>query len=194
MITQEMQKLKAELSEAEEELVKGREKVAELRHQLAGAEADNYTFKDIDGNDATLSSLFGDKQDLILVHNMGKECPYCTLWADGFNGVHQHLEDRAGFVVASPNDPATVKKFAEGRSWKFKMVSVKESSFSRDMGYESEKGNPMPGVSTFHKDENGKIVRVGTAPFGPGDEFCGVWPLFDLLKNGPDGWEPKYSY
>ena len=34
-----------------------------------------------------LSDLFGDADDLILIHNMGKGCPYCTLWADGFNGV-----------------------------------------------------------------------------------------------------------
>ena len=38
-----------------------------------------------------LSSLFGEKDELILVHNMGRGCPYCTMWADGFNGVLPHL-------------------------------------------------------------------------------------------------------
>jgi predicted dithiol-disulfide oxidoreductase (DUF899 family) len=33
-----------------------------------------------------LSSLFGKKDELILIDNMGQGCPYCTMWADGFNG------------------------------------------------------------------------------------------------------------
>ena len=186
--------IEEELSKAEKELEKCKAKVSKLRREFAAQKMDDYTFYDPDGKKIPLSSLFGDKEDLILIHNMGKECRYCTLWADGFNGVYWHLENRAGFVVASPNDPATVKTFSQGRGWKFKMISMHETSFNKDMGFESEKGKPMPGVSTFHRDTDGKISRIGAAYFGPGDEFCAVWHILDLLKDGPNGWEPKYSY
>ena len=30
--------------------------------------------------------------------------------------------------------------------------------------------------------------------FGPDDDFCNVWHLFDLLPEGSNGWAPKYEY
>jgi predicted dithiol-disulfide oxidoreductase (DUF899 family) len=125
---------------------------------------------------------------------MGQKCVYCTLWADGLNGLARHLEGRAAFVVSSPDDPATQGAFAASRGWTFRMVSVKGSSFARDMGFEPEAGKYWPGVSAFHKSEDGTITRTGSASFGPGDEFCAVWPLLELLKDGADGWKPKYRY
>ena len=87
-------------------------------------EAKDCVFKDWDNKTVKLSSLFGNKGDLILIHNMGKNCPMCTMWADGFNGVLQHLEDKAAFVVVSPDGPRTQKNFAKSRGWKFKMLSA----------------------------------------------------------------------
>ena len=135
-----------------------------------------------------------EKEDLILIHNMGKKCAYCTLWADGFNGVRQHLQDRAGFVVISPDEPATIKEFAASRGWRFNILSSRGSSFTKDMGFENEKGEPMPGVSAFQKNGQGKVLRVSRAGFGPGDDYCAVWHLFDLLADGSNGWRPKFSY
>ena len=63
-----------------------------------------------------LSELFGDHEDLI--HNMGVTCSYCTLWADGYNGIHPHVVTRAGFAVSSPDRPTVQKKFAESRGWR----------------------------------------------------------------------------
>ncbi len=185
--------LKQELAEAEEQLVKAKEKLAGLRRQLSRQEVKDYSFKGWDGREAALSSFFGDKPDLILIHNMGKGCAYCTLWADGFNGVLPHLENRAGFVVISPNDPETQNEFARSRGWKFKMYSSRGTAFNKDMDFENAKGGPEPGVSVFRK-EGGKIFRVSYASFGPGDDFCGVWHLFDLLADGANGWAPKFAY
>jgi predicted dithiol-disulfide oxidoreductase (DUF899 family) len=186
--------LERELAEAEEDLVKAKERLAELRRQSPKEEVQDYALKGWDGKDARLSSFFGDKKDLILIHNMGTGCAYCTMWADGFNGVVPHLENRAGFVVVSPNDCETQKKFATGRGWKFKMYSAKGTSFNKDLGFENEKGGAQPGVSVFRREPDGKILRVSKAEFGPGDDFCSVWHLFDLLSEGPAGWEPKFKY
>src|SRR3989441_10551640 len=94
-----------------------------------------------------LSSLFGEKDELILIHNMRRGCPYCTMWADGFNGVLPHLEDRAAFAVVSPDPPSVQQKFATGRGLKFKMLSIKGTPFSVDMGYEKKNGMKVTGVS-----------------------------------------------
>ena len=61
------------------------------------------------------------------------------------------------------------------------------------MGFELD-GKPQPGVSAFHLEADGTVVRTGKACFGPGDEFCSAWHLFDLLPGGAESWQPKYSY
>jgi predicted dithiol-disulfide oxidoreductase (DUF899 family) len=141
-----------------------------------------------------LSELFGGRHDLIVIHNMGRSCPYCTTWADGFVGLAKHLEDRAALVLSSPDEPKTQAEFAASRGWPFRMVSIRGTSFAKDMGFEDPDGDVGPGVSAFHRNEDGSIVRTGYAWFGPGDDFCGLWHMFDLLKDGAAGWAPKYQY
>ncbi|MFH2048528.1 MAG: DUF899 family protein [bacterium] len=186
--------LKKQAEELEKQILKDKKRLTELRKQIPDEEVRDYTFKSVDGTTTNLSELFGEKTDLIVIHNMGEKCPYCTLWADGFNGVVHHLENRASFVVISPDEPQVQKEFAASRGWRFKMLSGHENSFAKDMGYNPKEGDYWPGVSAFYKTENGKIYRSGTAILGPGDDFCNVWHLFDLLKDGVNKWNPKYKY
>src|SRR5215204_1578561 len=65
-----------------------------LKRQLSGARrrrsgeaVADYALLDPDGSPTTLSALFGDGDDLIVIHNMGRGCVYCTLWADGFSSL-----------------------------------------------------------------------------------------------------------
>lgn len=174
--------------------------IGELRAQLADARrrrdpvSSSYTFKSTEGRTVALPDLFGDRSDLIVVHNMGRSCAYCTMWADGLNGVIRHLEDRAAFALCTPDDPATAGEFARQRGWSFQVICLDGSPFARDLGFEPEAGKHWPGVSAFRRLEDGSIVRTGTASFGPGDDFCAVWHLFDLLQDGADGWKPKLEY
>ncbi len=169
-----------------------REKMRELRGEQSREPVDDYVFTGVQG-DVRLSSLFGDKSTLFVIHNMGKSCTYCTLWADGFNGVLGHLQDRAAFVMTSPDAPDVQREFASSRGWGFQMLSNKDNSFAQDMGYKSDNGWE-PGVSVFQKNDDGAIVRVANTSFGPGDDYCGVWHLFDLIPEGTDGWQPKFKY
>ncbi|MDQ0257735.1 putative enzyme related to lactoylglutathione lyase [Evansella vedderi] len=41
-----------------------------------------------------------------------------------------------------------------------------------------------PGVSTFRRDEQNNIYLCTQAYFGPGDDYCVPWHLFDLLPSG----------
>ncbi len=148
--------------------------------QSAAAAAGDYEFAD--GNGAVaLAELFGDKDELVVVHNMGASCPYCTMWADGYSGVTSYIEERAAFVVASPDAPDAQKAFAKEHGWKFRMVSSQGNSFFGDMGFEDGDGNPFPGVSTFRKRGDGSVEHLASAAFGPGDKFCSVFSFFDLL-------------
>ena len=139
-----------------------------------------------------LSELFGRHRDLFVIHNMGSSCPYCTLWADGFNGLYPHLLSRAAFVVASPDSPAVQQRFARGRGWRFPMVSHARTTFATDMGYRTRTGW-RPGISAFQR-AGARIVRVSDASMSPGDDFCAVWHMLDLLPQGPAGWQPKLRY
>ena len=163
-----------------------------LAPEIAPQEVPDYVFASSNG-ERTLSSLFGDKADLIVIHNMGKSCAYCTLWADGYNGVYDHLANRAAFVVTSPDAPDVQSTFAAARGWRFPMVSHRGSSFAADMGYRSESGGWQPGVSAFRRDGN-HIVRVSDTGLKPHDDFCAVWHLFDLLPAGAQAWAPKFTY
>lgn len=194
MNTKKPRNLDGEISKTEKEIMKARQKLARLCRRLPGLQVEDYTLTDPGGEKVSLSSLFAGKEHLILIHNMGKTCPYCTMWADGFNGVLKHLEDRAAFVVVSPDPPETQARFAKSRGWAFRMLSARGTSFTKDLAFESEHGGYIPGVSVFHKEKYGKIVRVSKARFGPGDDFCSAWHLFDLLPDGPAGWEPKFTY
>jgi len=168
-----------------------RSEMRALQAQVEPEVVEDYRFETLDGHVA-LSELFGDKEDLFIIHNMGKTCPACTMWADGFNGVLAHLENRAAFVVTTPDDPKTQAAFAQSRGWRFRMVSHANTNFAEDMGYKSERGF-QPGVSVFRKN-GGRVVRVSDAGLGPGDDFCSVYHFFELLPEGPDGWRPKFAY
>jgi len=168
--------------------------LAELKRQLPAEDVNDYSFVGKGGNQSSLSDLFGDKSDLIIVHNMGKTSPYCTLWADGFNGLTHHFEDRAGFVVVSPDAHDVQSEFAKSRNWSFKMASDGSGDFTRDMGFLNKDNYWLPGYSTFVKKGDGKIQRVGQAFLGPGDLYCSAWHMFDLLEGGVGDWQPKFGY
>lgn len=188
-----MPTLTDEIHEVESEILALREKLSTLRAKLTESVSD-FEFEEWNGP-VTLSELFGDKRDLLVIHNMGAGCRYCTLWADGLNGLHEHLASRAAVALVTPDAVDSAMKFAEGRHWKFRILSDESRGFTKAMGYwDSETDTAMPGASAFAKLEDGTIVRTGTTLFGPFDEFCAVWPLFALLKDGASDWEPQYRY
>jgi predicted dithiol-disulfide oxidoreductase (DUF899 family) len=169
-------------------------KLAELRGRRPHELVDDYEFRGWDDAPVRLSQLFGKHRDLIVVHNMGARCNYCTLWADGFVGLRPHLESRAAFVVTSPDPVELQRSFARGRGWTLRMVSSHGTPFFADMGFTDAAGDPMPGTSTFRRQPDGTMLRIQRAEFGPGDQFCAAWHLFDLLADGAGDWQPQLKY
>jgi predicted dithiol-disulfide oxidoreductase (DUF899 family) len=188
---------KPEIEQLFQEIQTKRNQIIELLKQNPEQIEKQYSFIDWSNQRVQLADLFGEKDDLIVIHNMGKGCVYCTLWADEINGVREHLANRASLVVINPNTPEVQKEFAASRGWQFKMLSDKDMDFTFDMGFAMEKDGKryaQPGFSTFHRDALGTITRIGYDEFGPGDQYSSVWHFFDLLKDGSNEWEPEYKY
>lgn len=180
------------IDKLESGLVEQNEELAALKRRLPPEEVKDYLLRGPEGR-VHLSELFRGKKDLIVVHNMGRACRYCTMWADGFNGLRHHFADRAGFAVVSPDAVATQQRLAKSRGWEFPFYSGKGGTFIKDMGYLPKPTEPMPGVSTFRR-KGRKLYRIATAPFGPFDPYCPTWPLFALLDGGVGEWAPKFKY
>jgi predicted dithiol-disulfide oxidoreductase (DUF899 family) len=181
----------------QKEIMEKQAKVNELMRSRAAEPVADVTFKGAGNADVRLSELFGDKDDLIVIHNMGRSCVYCTLWLDGFSGMHDHFTSRAAFVVVSPDTPNVQAEFAASRSWPFTMVSNADSGFTQAMGMATEqdgKTHYAPGFSTFKKNPDGSIERVANSWFGPGDMYCGIWHMFDVLDGGAKEWAPRFAY
>lgn len=185
--TSDVQRLEAEITRL-------RRVLAEARRKRDPEPVGDWTLAEADGSPVKFSSLFERGDELLIVHNMGRRCVYCTLWADGFNGLAQHLADRVAFVVITPDEPPVMREFATSRKWTFRTVSCAGSSFASDLGFEDPPGSFHPGASGFHRKPDGKILRTGVATFGPGDLYCSAWHLFELLPSGAGSWSPKYTY
>ena len=185
-------------SDAAGRLADYREQIAAIRGKmratLAAAEAQEVSDYELQTptGPVRLSQLFGAHEYLIVVHNMGTSCPACTMWADGYNGIHPHVSSRAAFVVSSPDPPHVQQQFAASRGWKFPLVSHAGSSFAADLGFRGAEGW-LPGISVLQR-RGAQIVRVSDASFCPGDDFCTVWHIFDLLPGGVGDWWPKLRY
>ena len=182
-----------EIRSLEERILADSKRLAELHRAQPPQQVEDYVLRRSTG-EVTLGELFAGKQDLLVIHNMGTGCSYCTMWADGINGLWPHLADRAGLVLVSPDEPEVLEAFAAGRGWGFPLASAHGTSFNADLGMEHEGGSAEPGVSTFHRRDDGTIERVANEGFGPFDLFCPTWHLIARLKDGVAGWEPQYRY
>lgn len=182
-----------QIAELQKQLEATRKQIIDLRRTLEPEPVNDYELKDRNGNPVLLSSLFDERNELLVIHNMGKRCLYCTHWADGLNGFTDSINNRVPMVLTSPDTYEVQREFADSRGWKFKMLSTDGTTFTADLGFEPKPKMYYPGVSALVRKE-GKLYRVSYDYFGPGDSYCASWHLFDLLPSGSNGWQPKYNY
>lgn len=177
------------IAELERQVTEAKARLRAARRALPPELVEDWTLARLDAAPVRLSELFGGHDELLVVHNMGGSCSYCSLWADGFNGLASQLRTRCAFVLCSDDPPAVAARVKADRAWHFPVVSGHGSGFAAAMGYRGENGKPWPGVSAFRRRPDGTIARTGHAPFGPGDDFCPVWPMLDLLPERD--WRPR---
>lgn len=179
------------ITQLEKEIYELTEELNVLRKAQAGEAVPNYMFKTQD-REVSLLELFGDRDKLMVIHNMGQGCRYCTLWADGFNGFVPHLESALSLVLVSKDDPETQRKFANSRGWRFRLASHGGGDYIKEQTVTPEHGN-SPGVVVYER-RGDEIFRLNSAEFGPGDIFCSIWGLLGLAGMGEDNWTPQYNY
>jgi predicted dithiol-disulfide oxidoreductase (DUF899 family) len=177
-----------EIEALEQEILDKKKELAALRRANREPVSD-YMLETAQGP-TPLSSFFGDKDELVVIHNMGRGCNHCSLWADGLTGFTKHIQARAGFVLVSADSAERVLETAQRRGWNFPVASNAGSGFERDMGFTDQDGSPWPGISAFRREDE-KIYRHGYANLGEGDDFCPIWHIWALFPKGWDNWAPK---
>jgi predicted dithiol-disulfide oxidoreductase (DUF899 family) len=198
-----------ELRHAEIELMRQRERVAELRRELPkGATITDYEFLEgpasLDAGDdpvtkVRLSELFTKPDRALVIYHLmfgkkqTKPCPMCTAWLDGFNGVAHHLAQNVDFAIVAAAEPSTLRAYARERDWnKLRLLSAGESTFKYDLGSEDRDGGQDSTISVFTRESDGALrhfysVHPGLAPDIKErgiDELNPIWNMMDLTPQG----------
>ena len=168
------------INELEKEIFDLGAELNALRRTATPQKVPNYCFATMSG-EVTLLDLFSGKDRLLAIHNMGQGCRYCTLWADGFNGILGHLESVMSVVLLSPDPPQLQRDFANSRNWRFRLASHKGGPYIREQtvmdGMDNMPGAVSTSARTISASQNSTV-------FGPGDRFCSLWHLLALA-----GWK-----
>jgi len=208
-----------ELRLAEIELMRQRERVAELRRHLpSGPALEDYKFiegpVDVDSADTPtrtvrLSELFtAAGRPLVIYHLMygkrqTKPCPMCTAWIDGINGVAHHVAQNVDFAIVAAADPAALRAHARFRGWnRLRLLSAGDSTFKYDLGSEDREGNQDSTISVFTRGSHGAVHHFYTAHpwMSPEikergiDLMSPIWHVLDLTPRGRGEWYAKLEY
>jgi predicted dithiol-disulfide oxidoreductase (DUF899 family) len=208
-----------ELRLAEIDLMRQRERVAELRRGLPqGAPVQDYVFEEgpvnLNAGDTPvrtvrLSELF-TKPDrpLVVYHFMygkknTKPCPMCTLIIDGWNGIAHHVAQNVDVVIVAAADPAVLRAHARARNWdNLRLLSCGSNTFKYDMGSENREGNQDSTVAVFTRDSNGTPRHFYTAHPRMSEDIkergldllCPVYNILDLTPQGRGDWYASFNY
>ena len=129
-----------------------------------GMKAPDFTLKDKNGNDFTLSSLLGKK--IVLYFYPKDNTPGCTRQACAFAGAYKQFEAKGVEVVGISKDSvASHIKFAEKYDLPFILLSDPDRVAIEAYGVWQEKkmcGKVSMGVvrTTFIIDENGNVEKI----------------------------------
>jgi predicted dithiol-disulfide oxidoreductase (DUF899 family) len=198
------------LLEKEKEFTRLRDELSQQRRGLPWeAVTKDYVFEG-PGGKQTLPELFQGRSQLIVYHFMfhpdwDAGCPHCSFWADNFNPITVHLNQRDVTMVAISRAPYSKLAAYERRmGWKFKWLS----SFGTDFNFDycvsfpaeelkegrvfynyKEQSNRSPereGVSVFYKDDSGKVYHTYSAYARGIDLVNTAYNYLDLVPKGRD--------
>ena len=204
---------------AEIELMRQRERVAELRRVLPqGAVVQDYVFEEgpasLEAGDTPtrkvrLSELFtAPGRSLVVYHFMyGKRqanaCPMCTLLIDSLNGSAHHAAQNIDMVIVAAADPPTLRDHARARGWnKLRVLSSGGNTFKYDLLSEDREGRQDSAMSVFTKGEDGVVRHFYTGhPWLSEnnrerglDLLSPVYHLLDFTPQGRGSWYAELDY
>jgi predicted dithiol-disulfide oxidoreductase (DUF899 family) len=132
-------------------------------------------------------------------------CPHCSHWADNFNAVIVHLNQRDVSMIAVSRTPyGKLAAYKKRMGWSFKWVSAFASDFNFDYQvsftpdqlaqkkavYNFTEQDPgvseREGVSVFYKDRGGDIFHTYST-YARGIDMMNVdYQYLDLVPKGRD--------
>jgi predicted dithiol-disulfide oxidoreductase (DUF899 family) len=194
----------------EKEFLRLRDQLSHERRELPWERVDKqYIFEGPAGK-LTLADLFAGRHQLIVYHFMfapewDTGCKSCSFWADNFNGIVPHLNQRDVTVAAVSRAPlAKLQSFAARMRWSFEWVSAANTDFNYDYHvsfkpddlahgtavynhtrYEGSMTD-LPGISVFFQDEVGDIFHTYSTYARGLDPMNAAYQLLDLVPKGRD--------
>jgi len=201
----------------EKEFTRQRDELSRERRDLPWVRVEkNYVF-DVPGGKQTLSDLFEGRSQLVVYHFMfgpswGEGCKSCSFWADNFNGIIVHLNQRDVSLVAVSKAPLEkLEAFRKRMGWGFKWVSSFANDFNNDFHVsftpdELSKGevyynfrmnrfpsDEAPGISVFHKNAKGEIFHTYSCYARGLDMLNLAYHYLDLVPKGRDEEDLSFS-
>lgn len=192
----------------EKEFTRLRDQLSQQQRNLPWKAVDKkYNFEGPNGKQ-TLPELFDEKSQLIIYHFMfdpswEAACPHCSFWADNFNGIIAHLEQRDVNMIAVSRAPySKIAEYKKRMGWDFKWVSSGNTDFNFDyhVSFTPEElakkeafynftmqdpdSSEREGVSVFYKDSSGRIFHTYSS-YARGIDMLNVaYHYLDLVPKG----------
>ena len=167
---QDWLKARLQLLEAEKELTRKSDALAEQRQELPWVRVDKaYRFENDQGN-VSLGDLFQTRSQLIVYHFMfgpdyAAGCPSCSMIADGFNGFAVHLANHdVSFMAVSRAPFGKLKAYKRRMGWTFPWVSSLGSDFNFDFNVSLTEEQQQAGNVEYNYRRNGHVMDMKNPP------------------------------
>jgi predicted dithiol-disulfide oxidoreductase (DUF899 family) len=162
-----------ELLEAEKELTRRSDEVAQRRQQLPWVRIDKgYRFETDVGN-VSLADLFRGRSQLLIYHFMfGPDytagCPSCSAIADGFDGIAVHLANHDVMLSAVSRAPlAKLQGYKRRMGWTFPWASSFGSDFNSDFNIAFTEEQQREGGIEYNYRREPAMARESATPREP---------------------------
>jgi predicted dithiol-disulfide oxidoreductase (DUF899 family) len=156
------------LLEAEKDLTRRSDEIAQRRQQLPWVRIDKEYQFDTDEGRVKLADLFRERSQLLVYHFMfGPDykagCPSCSAIADGFNGFATHLANHDLTLWAvSRASLAKLQEYKRRMEWSFPWASSVDGEFSFDFNVAfTEEQQRKGGVEYNYRPEEAFEWRPG---------------------------------
>lgn len=189
------------LLEKEKAFTKARDALSEERRALPWVKVEKgYVFDGPNGNE-TLADLFEERSQLIVYHFMfGPDwdagCPHCSHWADNFNGIIVHLNQRdVSMVAVSRAAYAKLAAYKKRMGWSFKWLSSLETDFNFDLNvsFSAEQQAKKEAFYNFTLQDPGVSEREGMSIFLK-DPSGTIFHTYSTYARGIDMMSADYNY
>jgi predicted dithiol-disulfide oxidoreductase (DUF899 family) len=159
-----------ELLEAEKELTRRSDELAQRRQALPWVRLDKQYRFDTDDGSASLADLFRGRSQLLVYHFMfGPDytagCPSCSMIADGFDGFAVHLANHDVMLWAVSRAPlAKLQSYKRRMGWTFPWASSFKNDFNSEFSVSFTEDQQRAGDMDYNYRHGGHAMDVENAP------------------------------